>query len=67
MSRYHINPHNYRRYAGAFYDDECVECAQPINEGDPIGFLNEGDGRYGPICEDCLTELAEPMEVKIDG
>lgn len=65
MSQYHIKPHNFRRYNAAFYDDECVECLAVISEGDPIGFLEPG--RYGPLCDDCLNQLKEPLEVTKDG
>jgi hypothetical protein len=69
--RIHISPHNYRQYSAAFYDDECVECNETINEGDPIGFLEDQSthskesSRYGPLCCDCLDELKSHMEVSI--
>lgn len=66
MSQYHIKPHNFRRYNASFHDDECVECTAEISEGDPVGYLTEAP-HYGPLCDDCLNRLKEPLEVTKDG
>lgn len=62
--RIHIKPGNIQRYNAAFYDDTCIECLTPIEEGDPLGFLTESDGRYGPLCDDCLINVGTPTEIE---
>jgi hypothetical protein len=64
VSHYHISPHNYKQYSAAFYAQDCLECGELIEEGDPIGWLTDGNSEHGPLCKGCLDELKENMEVR---
>lgn len=63
--RIHIKQGDKKLYNHAFFPDQCVECTITIEEGDPIGWLTESDGRYGPLCFDCTQTLATPTEIKV--
>lgn len=52
MSRYKIQMNNTRKYDNAFFDTYCTACDDPIEEGDPLGKIED---EY--VCIPCLLEF----------
>lgn len=59
--RIHAKPGNLKIYGAAFHDDTCIECAEEIAEGDPIGYVDHD----GPYCYDCAKEVGTKTEIEV--
>ena len=59
--RIHVVPGDIKLYKAAFHDDECLECAVVIAEGDPIGYVD----RDGPYCYDCTKEVGTETVMEV--
>jgi len=67
LMRISITPGNVIRYKAAFHPDVCIECLTEIEQGDAIGYLKDPPeaSRYGPLCDDCLTEVGTPTYIDV--